>query len=257
MRMARTIAIHSFKGGVGKSTIAANVAVALAMRGRRVGVMDMDLEGPGLHVFFGVDPNQLRFTLNDVLAGVTPIESAAVRMTDKVGLKNGGEIYYAPASVKVSEIMRTIKSGYELEYFSDAIHRFANRFGLHYILIDTHPGIEPSTLLAIGACDHQIIVSRIDQQDVFGTGVMVEVAAELGKPAHLILNMIPPRVKEADVIKFAKTLGSHFAIDSAGWFPWAEEVIGSLSKSILVLKSPKLSITERFRHLAETIEGFN
>jgi MinD-like ATPase involved in chromosome partitioning or flagellar assembly len=255
--MARTIAIHSFKGGVGKSTIAANTAVALALRGRRVGVMDMDLEGPGLHAFFGIDPTELRFTLNDVLAGVAPIEAASVRMTEKLGLKNGGEVYYAPASVRVSEIMRTIKSGFELEYFQDALTRLGKRLGLHYILIDTHPGIEPSTLLAIGACDHQIIVSRVDQQDVFGTSVMVEVASTLGKPAHLILNMIPPRVKEADVVKFAKVLAAHFAVESAGWFPWAEEVIGSLSRSILVLKSPRHAIAERFRHLAETVESFN
>ncbi len=255
--MARTVAIHSFKGGAGKSTITANTAVALALRGRRVGVLDMDLEGPGLHAFFGLDPSTLKFTMNDVLAGVAPIESASVRMTEKLGLKGPGEVYYSPARVRVSEIMRAIKTGFELEYFSQALNRLASRFGLHYILIDTHPGIEPSTLLAIGACDHQLIVSRIDQQDVFGASVMVEVASTLGKPAHLILNMIPPRVKEADVVKFAKTLGAHFAVESAGWFPWAAEIIGSLSKSVLVLKMPKHAITERFKHLAETIESFN
>src|SRR5437879_13081660 len=107
---------------------------------------------------------QFRFKINDVLAGVAPIEAASVRMTEKLGLKNGGEVYYAPASVKISEIMRTIKSGFELEYFSEALARLGNRLGIHYILIDTHPEIEQRTLVAIGASDHQINVQRLHQQ---------------------------------------------------------------------------------------------
>ncbi len=74
--MARTIAVHSFKGGTGKSTITANLAVALAAKGNRVG--DMDLEGPGPHVIFNVDPTELHFTLNDVLTDGARPEQAAV-----------------------------------------------------------------------------------------------------------------------------------------------------------------------------------
>ena len=253
--MTRSLAIHSYKGGTGKSTLTANIAVALALKGRRVGVMDMDLEGPGLHIFFDIDPDKLRFTLNDVLAGVAPIEAACVKMSEKLGL-NGGEIYYSPASVKVSEIMRTLKTGYELEMFENAIQRIQEKYGLHYLMIDTHPGIQRDTLLALGACDHHIIVSRIDQQDIFGTGVLIEVSSTLEKPAHLVLNMIPPRVKEPEVHKFARSISSHFAIDMAGWMPFSEDIIGSLSRSVLTLKMPRNPITARFRRLAETVESF-
>ena len=217
--------------------------------------MDMDLEGPGLHVFFDVDPDKQRFTLNDVLAGVAPIEAACVRMSDKLHL-NGGEIYYSPASVRVSEIMRTLKTGYELDMFEQAITRIQEKYGLHYLLIDTHPGIQHDTLLALGVCDHHVIVSRIDQQDIFGTGVLVEVSSTLDKPAHLVLNMIPSRIGESEVLKFARTLSSHFAIDMAGWLPFSEEVIGSLSRSVLTLKLPRNSISLRFRQLAENLESF-
>ena len=53
-----------------------------------------------------------------------------------------------------------------------------------------------------------MIVSRIDQQDIFGTGVMIEVSTTFDKPVHLVLNMIPPRVKEAEVLKFARIIGA-------------------------------------------------
>jgi MinD-like ATPase involved in chromosome partitioning or flagellar assembly len=254
--MTRSIAIHSFKGGTGKSTITANAAVALAMKGRRVGVMDMDLEGPGLHAFFDIDPNQLRFTLNDVLAGISPVEAATIRMSEKLNLTHG-EVYYCPASIKVSEILRTMKTGFELDAFSDAIGRLQQRFGLHYLLIDTHPGLGQNMLLALGACDHQVIVSRIDQQDMFGTAVMVEVSATMNKPVHLVLNLIPPRVRESDVAKFARTLSAHFAVDMVGWLPFSEQIIGSLSRSVFITKLPKHHMATRFRHIAESIENFN
>ena len=51
--MTKVIAVHSFKGGTGKTTLTANIAAILA-KNRRVGVMDLDLSGPGLHVLFGV-----------------------------------------------------------------------------------------------------------------------------------------------------------------------------------------------------------
>ncbi len=253
--MTRSIAVHSYKGGTGKSTLTANIAVALALKGRRVGVMDMDLEGPGLHVFFDIDPDKLRFTLNDVLAGVCPPEAACVRMSEKFSL-NGGELYYSPASVKVSEIMRTLKTGFELDQFANTIKRLQEKFGLHYLLIDTHPGIQHDTLLALGVCDHQLIVSRIDQQDIFGTGVLIEISSTFEKPVHLILNMIPPRVRESEVLKFARTLSAHFAVDMSGWIPFSEEVIGSLSRTVLMLKHSKNGITSRFRQLAESVESF-
>jgi MinD-like ATPase involved in chromosome partitioning or flagellar assembly len=217
--------------------------------------MDMDLEGPGLHVFFDVDPSQVRFTMNDVLAGVAAPEAATIRLSEKLGFDHG-EIYYCPASTRVAEIMRTLKTGYEVDMFENAVKRLQERFGLHYLLIDTHPGIQHDTLLALGVCDHQLLVSRIDQQDIFGTGVMIEVSTAFEKPVHLILNLIPPRVREAEVSKFARALSSHFAVDMAGWVPFSEEVISSLSRSILTLKAPKDPIAARFRALAERVETF-
>ena len=255
--MTKSVAIHSFKGGTGKSTISANLAAALVTRGRRVGVMDMDLEGPGLHVIFNVDPNEVRYTLNDVLMDVANPEQAAIQMNDRLGLNGKGELYFSPASVKVSEMLRTLRTGFEVESFSNAISKLKDHFNLDYLLIDTHPGLENDTLLAMGICDHLMIVSRVDQQDIFGTGVMVEIASTLEKPAHLVVNMIPAGMRASDASKLAQSIGDHFKVDVMGWFPFSEEVQGSLSKSVFILTAPKHAIASRFQELAKRLESFN
>lgn len=253
--MAKTIAIHSFKGGTGKSTISANLAVALALKQRNIALMDMDLEGPGLHVIFGLDPYELRYTLNDVLtSGVKP-EQAAVRMNDRLRV-NRGEIYFSPASVKVEEILRSLRSGFELDSFSNAVKGLSDSFDLDYLIVDTHPGLEDDTLLAMGVCDHLLVVSRLDQQDMFGTGVMAEVARTLEKPVHLLLNMVPLSLRSSDVPRVLEKIGSNFHIRVLGWIPFSEDVVNSLSKSVFILSNPTHPVAKRFNELATKIEQF-
>lgn len=79
--MSRIISIHSFRGGTGKSNTTANVAALLASEGHRVGVVDTDIQSPGIHILFGVDQGTLDHTLNDYLWGKCSIEEAAHDVT--------------------------------------------------------------------------------------------------------------------------------------------------------------------------------
>jgi len=79
--MSRIISIHSFRGGTGKSNTTANVAMLLAAEGRRVGVVDTDIQSPGIHILFGVDQSTLDHSLNDYLWGRCRIEDAAHDVT--------------------------------------------------------------------------------------------------------------------------------------------------------------------------------
>ncbi len=67
--MATIISVHSFRGGTGKSNTTANVAAELARKGQRVGVIDTDIQSPGIHVLFGLAGESITASLNDYLWG--------------------------------------------------------------------------------------------------------------------------------------------------------------------------------------------
>src|SRR5215475_1838718 len=57
--LAKIISIHSFRGGTGKSNTSANIVATLAMQGKRVGVVDTDIQSPGIHVLFGLEEDEM------------------------------------------------------------------------------------------------------------------------------------------------------------------------------------------------------
>ena len=82
--MAEIISVHSFRGGTGKSNTVANLSVILAARGLRIGVVDTDMQSPGIHVLFALDEAAMKYCLNDYLWGKCEIRQAAYDLTPKL-----------------------------------------------------------------------------------------------------------------------------------------------------------------------------
>jgi ATP-binding protein involved in chromosome partitioning len=112
--LGRVIAISSGKGGVGKSTVAVNLAVALAQAGHRVGVMDADIYGPNIPRMFGV------FEKPPVTGGkIQPLEAHGVRLMSLGFLveRDAPAIWRGPIIMKiVTQFLRDVEWG-ELDYF--------------------------------------------------------------------------------------------------------------------------------------------
>jgi len=74
------IAVASGKGGVGKSTVAANLAVALAKKGKKVGLLDADIYGPSVPIMFGLENTQPKATEVDGKTKVLPIDQHGIKV---------------------------------------------------------------------------------------------------------------------------------------------------------------------------------
>src|SRR5690348_11467089 len=128
-RIARIIAVQSFKGGTGKSTVTANLAVTLAQLNRRVGVVDLDLEGPGLHVIFGISDGEIKATINDVLHRPIQISDAVIDLTTRLGIKSGC-LLFCPAGHSLEEILKMVDTGFNISRFRAVLTSLANEYRL-------------------------------------------------------------------------------------------------------------------------------
>jgi septum site-determining protein MinD len=187
--MSMIVSVHSYRGGTGKSNLAANLASSVVQLGKRVAVIDTDIQSPGLHVLFGMDVHTSGLTLNDYLHGRCSIEQAAHDVTATLGLVGapGGALYVVPSSIKAGEITRVLREGYEVNLLTDGFRTLIKTLQLDYLFIDTHPGLNEETLLSILISDILVLILRPDQQDFQGTAVTVEVARRL-KLKRLVLH---------------------------------------------------------------------
>lgn len=98
--MPQIISVHSYRGGTGKSNITANLSVLLAASGRRIGVVDTDIQSPGIHILFGLDDAEMRHSLNDYLWGTCHIKETAHDVTARLSQEIIGKVLLIPSSMK-------------------------------------------------------------------------------------------------------------------------------------------------------------
>jgi septum site-determining protein MinD len=248
--MTKVIAVHSFKGGTGKTTLTANLAATLALH-HRVGVMDLDLSGPGLHVLFGLKKGEVKATMTDIFLGDATPSDVIIDLTPRFPKMKG--LFFCPASNKVEDMLRLLKAGLEVSLFQDTLQKVGEQCNLDYIIVDTHPGVENDTVLAMGCCDVLVLVSRVDQQDLFGTAVMVLLAETFEKPTFLTLNMVPPGVRIKDAMKVGKELATLFKSQFLQAFEFQMDVINNLSRSVFVIDNPDSSFAHKVTEAADTL----
>ena len=253
--MAKIISTHSFRGGTGKSNTTANLAVLLARTGKRVGVIDTDIQSPGIHVVFQFDQSRIKHSLNDYLWNRCRIEETAHDITEHcIGSSDGpARLFLIPSSLSSGEIARILREGYDVGLLNDGIQDLVERLELDYLLIDTHPGVNEETLLSIAISDLLILILRPDSQDFQGTAVTVELARRLDVPELLIVvNKVPDGV-DAELVRLQVEEG--YNADVAVLLPLNNEMSRLGSGGIFTNRFPQHPFTKGIQHLVDRIVG--
>ncbi|MEW6067697.1 MAG: P-loop NTPase [Nitrospirota bacterium] len=155
-KIKHKIVVLSGKGGVGKSTVATNIAVALSLKGQKVGLMDVDIHGPSIPKMLGLEGNSLRGTES----GLAPIVYSDNLRVISIGFilrsQNEAIIWRAPLKHKlIRDFLTDVKWGH-----------------LDYLVVDSPPGTgdEPlSVVQLLENIDGAVIVAT--PQDVALTDV--------------------------------------------------------------------------------------
>jgi MinD-like ATPase involved in chromosome partitioning or flagellar assembly len=249
--MAQIVSIHSFRGGTGKSNTTANVTALLAAQGKRVGVVDTDIQSPGIHVLFGLNEETIEHSLNDYLWGECDIEQAAQDVTDRLETPVSGRIFLIPSSIKPGEIAKVLREGYDVGLLNDGFHRLIEALELDVLMIDTHPGLNEETLLSIAISDALAVIMRPDQQDYQGTGVTIDVARKLEvQKLLLVVNKVPASFDAAEVQASVERI---YGCDVAAVLPHSDEMMALASAGIFALRYPDHPVTAALRSVAEQL----
>jgi len=251
--MADVISVHSFRGGTGKSNTSANLAALYAMDGLRVGVIDTDIQSPGIHVIFGLDEKQAVYSLNDYLWGRCSIEQTACDVSQALGGACRGAVYLIPSSANAADIARVLHDGYDIDLLSDGFRDLIRMLNLDVLVIDTHPGLNEETLLSIAISNALLVVMRPDYQDYQGTGLTVEVARELDVPRMMILINKAPVV--FDLAQIRRTVSDAYNCPVAGAIPHSEEMMGLASHDIFAVQYPDHPIVSELRKVAKALRS--
>ncbi|MBD2679329.1 MULTISPECIES: MinD/ParA family protein [Nostoc] len=257
--MAQIIVVHSFRGGTGKSNLIANIATLMTLQGQRVGIIDTDIQSPGIHIIFGFKEDNIQLTLNDYLWGRCDIQDSAHDVTDALIAESGnigkvkGRLYLIPSSIKAPEIARVLREGYDVVRLNDGFQELSRSLKLDYLLIDTHPGLNEETLLSIGISNVLLIMLRPDSQDFQGTAVTVDVAHKLKtEKMFLVINKVLPGLNFADLQQQIEKI---YNVSVAGILPLSEDMVQLGSKGVFCLRYPAHPITQLIKQITEEIAG--
>ncbi len=218
-RLGRIVAISSGKGGVGKSTVATNLAIALAKQGARVGLMDADVYGPNVPRMMGVNAQP---PVHD--EKIIPLEAHGVKVMSLGFLieRDQPAIWRGPIIMKIiTQFLRDVQWG-DLDYFlvdmppgtGDAQLSLVQATMVHGAIIVTTPQEVASGDALRGAKMFQRVDVPVlgivenmsyflcphcgDRTAIFGTGGGGRLAAELGVPLLAEIPLYPAVLEGAD-----------------------------------------------------------
>jgi len=214
----RVVAITSGKGGVGKSTLAANLAYELSGMGFKVGIMDADIGLANLDVIFNVRAEK---NILHVLKGEAGFREIVVPIEPNLWLIPG-------------------ESGDEILKFSDAtiVSRFLDEAqaleNLDFLLIDTGAGIGESIQMFLRAADEVVVVTVPDPAAITDAYAMIKVISKSRDHVYLVVNQVK-NAREGEKIFETIERVARSNIDSA----FKLELLGTVREDAYVARSVK------------------
>ena len=237
----KVIVITSGKGGVGKTTIVANLGIGLAQRGKNVVVVDADIGLRNLDVILGLE-NRIVYDLVNVVEGVCELRQALIR--DK-RLKNLCLLPAAQTRDKDSV------SPDQMIDLTDSL-----RAEWDYVLIDSPAGIEGGFKNAAVGADMAVVVTNPEVPAVRDVDRVIGLLESAGKrDTSLIVNRLRPEmVKRGDMMEVSDVL-EILAIDLLGVVPEDEDMIVHANRGEPVILSPKSKAGEALKNISKRIDG--
>jgi MinD-like ATPase involved in chromosome partitioning or flagellar assembly len=191
--LGKILAVHSYKGGTGKTLLSVNLAAAYAKVGKKVCILDLDFRAPSLQSIFKIVGSE--YWLNDYLNGACEINKVLADYSSQCKCNGTMLVGLANPTAEALRDMSAKDRKWEMRALGRLLslkNTLLNDMELDYLIFDTSPGLQYSSINAIVSADVVLVVSTIDASDVEGTKRMTHELYDLfEKKTAILMNKVP------------------------------------------------------------------
>lgn len=254
--MSKIIAVHSYKGGTGKTLMSVNLAATFAKAGRKVCVFDLDFRAPSLFAILKAENVENWF--NDYLNNTSDINKVLLDFSSRI---QGEGKFYAALANPATEAIRDMSSKdrkWEMRALGRLLALRETLLGdqkFDYLFFDTSPGLQYSSINAIVAADFVIVATTGDRSDVDGTKRMLaELYNLFEKKTGLVLNKVLDPSATARKAEMSAKIKSTYQVPMLGIVPCFCEVLRAEGNYIFAQDKPDHPFTKILQEIARKIE---
>ena len=238
--MSEVIVITSGKGGVGKTTTTANLGVGLAIRGKKIVLIDTDTGLRNLDLLLGLE-RRIVYTLVDVVQKRVNYGQALVRH------KKYTNLFLLPTS-QVAD-----KTAIEPAQMLELVEAMKSEFD--YILIDCPAGIEQGYETAVIGADWAIVVTMPEISAVRDADKIIGRLQASNKKIKLVVNRIRPQMVKDGTMLDMTSIDDILSVECIGQVPDDEIVVDSANRGVPVVEWKDSAAGDAYRDIVGRVCG--
>ena len=254
--MSQIIAVHSYKGGTGKTLLSVNLAATFARRGSKVCLFDLDFRAPSLYAILNVSNTDC--WLNDYLNGTCEINKVLVDISSKISREGKFFVGLANPATEAIREMSAKDRKWEMRALGRLLslkNKLLNDEEFDYLIFDTSPGLQYSSINAIVAADFVVVATTGDRSDVDGTQRMLRELYNLfEKKTGLVLNKVLDGAPSSKKDNMSTRVKDTYHVPLLGLVPCFCEILRAQGNFLFPKDKPDHPFTKILDEMAEKID---
>src|SRR3972149_3475963 len=257
MKMSKIIAIHSYKGGTGKTLLAMNLAATFAKQGKKVCLFDLDFRAPSLFATLKIENADC--WLNDYLNGTCDINKVLVDLSNRVPGSGKFFVGFANPSTEAIRDMSAKDRKWEMRALGRLLslrNTLLDDGEFDYVIFDTSPGLQYSSINAIVTADLVVVATTSDRSDVDGTRRMLRELYNLfEKKTGLVINKVLDAASKSKRDEMDVKVKSIYQVPLLRLVPCFCDILRAEGNLIFVRDKPDHPFTKLLEDMVKKIEA--